>query len=90
MICCSRRVQHLAVVGDAAHQRADLMAIVVPDPQRVQLANELEAQLGGERDADLVRQDALDPVHDAQQNARRRQRQHDQREGGHQEAARSA
>ena len=49
-------VQDLAVVGDAAHERADLVAIVVADAQGMKLADELRAKLEGELDADLVRQ----------------------------------
>ena len=56
VICCKRRVQNLAVVGDAAHERADLVAIVVAHAQRVELADELRPQLERELDADLVRQ----------------------------------
>ena len=84
MICCNKRVQDLAVVGDAADERADLVAIVVTHAQRVQLADELRAKLESELDADLVRQQPLDPVHDAEQNARGRQRQHDEQERRHQ------
>ena len=64
------RVQDLAVVGDAAHERADLVAIVVAHAQRMELLDELRPELEGEGDADLVRLQSLDPVHQAQQHAR--------------------
>ena len=75
VICCKQGVQDLAIVGDAADERADLVAIVIADAQGMELANELRSQLEREPDADLVRQHALDPVHESQQHSRARERQ---------------
>ena len=66
-----------AVVGHAAGDRADLVAVVVAEAERVQLLDQLGPQVERERDADARGQAALGEVHDAEHDARRGQRQHD-------------
>ena len=73
-------MQDFAIIGDSAHERADGVSIVVAHAERVKLPDQLGAELERELDAHLVRQKPLDPVHDAEQDPRRRKCKHDKEE----------
>ena len=75
-------LDHFAVVGDAAGERADLMPVVVAEPESVQFFDQLGPEIERERDADARCQSALREVHDAEHDAGDGERRDDDDEAG--------
>ncbi len=73
-------LDHLAVVRHAAGDRADLVLVVIPQAERVELVDQFGAQVEGECNADAGGQPAFDEVHDAEHDARRGQGHHDRQQ----------
>ena len=75
-------VEDLAVVGDPADHRPNLMPVVVGDGEILELVDHLLAERAGEPGADRVGEPPLQYADDREEDPGERQRQHDHEQRG--------